>query len=236
MFKAKNTAVILVIVLLVGGMVGYAASYLSLRPIISSQDDKIAQLTYAVSMLNSTVHELQAYVSLSNSTIQLMSETIDGLEALATAKPGYVRSNLYSLSVQYLQGMNVTVSGLLHPTADAGSGRITGMGEGYETFEATWLATSAQPGLEESLDAGIAPLMRYNITLGDKVHTTVQGHRALYQTYSIRVQNETAFYGAMAVWYCDRSQTFIIFSLTTGGPYAVLFMNDYLSGIYCHIP
>jgi uncharacterized membrane protein len=113
MFKTKNAVFLLVIVLLVGGVVGYAASYFSHRPVLSSQESRIVQLTYAVSILNSTVDDLQAYVSLSNSTIQMMSETIDSLEALATTKPGYVRSNLYSLSVQYLQGMNVTVTGPL---------------------------------------------------------------------------------------------------------------------------
>ena len=34
MFKAKNTAVIIVIVLLFGGVVGYAASYLSFLSLI----------------------------------------------------------------------------------------------------------------------------------------------------------------------------------------------------------
>jgi len=235
MFKAKNAAFILVIVLLVGGVVGYAASYLSLRPVLSSQESRIVQLTYVVSILNSTVDDLQAYVSLSNSTIQMMSETIEGLEALATTKPGHVRSNLYSLSVQYPQGMNVTVAGLINSSADEGSGRITGRGAGYETFEAAWLTASAQPDLDESLDAGIGPLMPYNITLGDKVYTTVQRHQAVYQTYRITGQSG-AFYGAMIVWHCDRSQLFIVFSLTTGSQYTVLIMNDYLSGLYCHIP
>jgi hypothetical protein len=235
MFKAKNTAFILVIVLLMGGVVGYAASYLSLRPVLSSQESRIVQLTYAVSILNSTVDDLQAYVSLSNSTIQMMSETIGGLEAMATAKPGYVRSNLYSLSVQYPQGMNVTVAGLINSSADEGSGRITGRGAGYETFEAAWLTASAQPDLDESLDAGITPLMQYNITLGDKVHTTVQGHQALYQTYMITGKSGN-FYGAIIVWHCEMSQLFIIFSLTTGSQYTVIIMNDYLSGLYCHIP
>jgi hypothetical protein len=235
MFKTKNAVFLLVIVLLVGGVVGYAASYFSLRPVLSSQESRIVQLTYAVSILNSTVDDLQAYVSLSNSTIQMMSETIEGLEALATTKPGYVRSNLYSLSVQYPQGMNVTVAGLIHSSADERSGRMTGRGAGYETFEAAWLMASAQPDLDESLDAGIGPLMQYNITLGDKVYATVQGHQALYQTYRITGQSG-AFYGAMIVWHCDRSQLFIIFSLTTGSQYTVLIMNDYLSGLYCHIP
>jgi uncharacterized membrane protein len=235
MFKAKNTAFFLVVMLVVGGVVGYAASYLSLRPVLSSQEARIVQLTYAVSVLNATVGDLQGYVSLSNSTIQMMRETIEGLEAFSTVKPGYVRSNLYSLSIQYPQQINVTVAGLLHPDANAESGRMSGRGAGYETFEATWFKAASQPSLEESLEAGMGPLKKYDVELGEKVQATVQGHQALYQTYRITGQGGV-FHGAMIVWYCDRSQLFVVFSVTTGSQYIVAIMNDYTAGLYCHVP
>jgi len=235
MFKTKNTAFLLVIVLAVGGILGYTASHISVQPTLSSQEARIAQLTYAVTVLNSTIGYLQDYVRISNSTINILMETIEGLGALSTVKPGYIRSTLYSLSLQYPQEMNATVTGFIDASADEWSGRVTGTGPGYESFEATWISTFAPPSLEESLDAGMEPLKSYSIELSEKVQSTVQGHQALYQTY--RITGESGgFNGALAVWYCDRSQLFVVFSVTTGSPFTVAVLNDYLSGLYCHLP
>lgn len=141
----------------------------------------------------------------------------------------------FGFSFKYPKGMTLSETGMFDVRATDTSGVIIGELED-QVLGVTWMRMATEPPLLEStLAGGLEGMEAEGVTVvkGEKGETTVNGHKVVYQFYSVSAE-DGQYYGVFSAWYCDVSER--IYALMTMSKESEAFplFEDYLGSFVCH--
>ena len=190
----------------------------------SALETQVSELISQKSSLESQLESAQTTISEKEDDISTLQETIDDyeeqIEALEAqvdiynAPPGYSRFSIYGISFEYPEEFLVSISGMLESTATEKSGQVmVSSTDESEVYSFGWLYTIIPPSLDGGLDGGFAELEEYNLILGSRETSEVNGHVMRYQDYEATIGDVTV-YGVFATAYCTDSKNYLILTYT----------------------
>ena len=208
-------------------------------------ETQVSELEAQKSSLETQLETAEAIISEKENDISDLQEDIadyeDQIEELTaqldvyTVTPGYKKFAIYGLSFEYPEGYTTSLSGLLESTATENSGYVmsTSMDES-KIYYVAWMYTLITPDLDMGLDGGISELEPFNVKLGTRETSELNGHVMRYQNYSISEEGIDV-YGVIATTYCTDNKKYLILQIAQEeNPEVFPIFWQLIESITCH--
>lgn len=211
----------------------------------SDLETQVSELITERSSLETQLETAQVTISEKENDISYLEEAIedyeDQIEELTAqleiyiVTPGYNKFSIYGLSFEYPEGYTTSLSGLLESTATENSGYVTATSmDESESYYVVWMYTLITPDLDVGLDGGLAELEPFNLKLGPRETSELNGHVMRYQDFSI-TEVGVQIYGVMATAYCTDSKKFLILQIMLAeNPEVFPIFWQFIESIICH--
>ena len=214
---------------------------------VSELNTQISELNSEKSSLETQLEIAQATISEKESDISELQETLDDYEDrieeftdyldFYNATPGYNRFSIFGISFEFPKEYAIETSGMFEGPLSADNGLITGYpANESDAFFIGWQVTLFTPDLDDGLDSGIAGLPQYELKLGTRVTSELNGHVMKYQNFTL-TQRGAKVYGVMAVTYCTENNVFLFIQvMREENPRIFSHFWNFAESVKCHLP
>ena len=218
MVLTKISAILLVVGLIFGVGLGFGMSFITYQTEIASLETQVTDLASNIMNYETQISSLESQVS--------------DLQSQLTTKSGYAKFSVYGFSFEYPQVMRLSMEGVIETEANEYSGLV--MARKFnetDVLVVLWVNTTYPRDLDVALEDGFG--IATNITRGQRVTSTTNGHEIKYQDYAMTI-DDTTNYGVMAIWNCDINRMVYSISYLYAGEDVLSPFQQYLDSFVCH--